>query len=398
MKFFIKFSLIISVILFIGGCKSIKTPVVITPTTSALSEQKIYKVPAEQQKESYSVEDFKLLHSEYLKLNNMELLTSPENDKTEMSKESRLKYYTIDDITPKNIKEEIGCQIFKVNYTCETYIVNKSKVYAIGLGFGGFGVVNIESCDLDYDGHKDLIYTFSWGSGLHRSHIGIFNLAKEKEEWLDFQQMNEDIVLEKVSDTNFKVYIAKVSSENLDFIHLELSKQEQVAVVKNVDGKIEIIKYKFAIYLVKGLSSFEAIKMNINELPLETEPIITEDDISLFYWKSNIFKTVESGLYDKLRKVTALSGTPFVLTANGEKVYLGTLWTALSSAVAPSETPVLFLESGVSAIDELNKNGYNVTPKENEHYFEILAPSNGNDCRSDIRIFNALKTSGIIKE
>ena len=219
-------------------------PVISTPITSAFSEQKIYKRPSEQQKESYSVDDFKLLHSEYLKLNNMELLTSPENDKTEMSKESRLKYYTIDDITPKNIKEEIGCQIFKVNYTCETYIVNKSKVYAIGLGFGGYGVVNIETCDLDYDGHKDLIYTFSWGSGLHRSHIGIFNFAKEKEEWLDFQQMNQDIVLEKASDTNFKVYIAKISSENSDFIHLELSKQEQVAVVKSVDGKIEIIKYK----------------------------------------------------------------------------------------------------------------------------------------------------------
>jgi hypothetical protein len=219
-------------------------PVISTPITSNFSHQKIFKIPLKEQKESYSVEDFKLLYSEYLKLNNMELLTSPENDKTEMSKESRLKYYTIDDITPKNIKEEIGCQIFKVNYTCETYIVNKSKVYAIGLGFGGYGVVNIESCDFDNDGHKDLIYTFSWGSGLHRSHIGIFNFAKETEEWLNFQQMNEDIVLQKVSDTNFNVYIAKVSSENLDFIHLELSKQEQVAIVKSLDGRIGIIKYK----------------------------------------------------------------------------------------------------------------------------------------------------------
>lgn len=228
-----------------GGSNHIRVePVVSTPTTPNFSTQEIYKIPSEEQKESYSVEDFKRLHSEYLKLNNVELQTSPENDKTEMSKEDKLKYYTVYDITPKSIKEEIGCQIFKINYTCETYVVNKSKVYAIGLGFGGFGVVNIESCDLDNDGHKDLIYTFSWGSGLHRSHIGIFNFAKEKEEWLDFQQMNEDIVLEKVSDNDFKVYIAKVTSENLDFIHLELSKQEQVADIKSVDGKIGIIKYK----------------------------------------------------------------------------------------------------------------------------------------------------------
>lgn len=237
------FILIISIILIISGCDLIKKDVVSTPTDANFSKLKIYKIPSEHQKESYSVEDFKHLYDQYLKLNNMELQTSPENDTTEMSKEDKLKYYTIYDITPKNVKEEIGCQIFKVNYTCETYVVNKSKVYAIGLGFDGYGVVNIETCDLDDDGQKDLIYTFSWGSGMHRSHIGIFNIAKEQEEWLDFKQMNDDIMLKKISDNNFKIYIAKVSSGNLDFIHLALTKQEQVADVKSVNGKIGVLKY-----------------------------------------------------------------------------------------------------------------------------------------------------------
>ena len=34
-----------------------------------------------------------------------------------------------------------------------------------------------------------------------------------------------------------------LSSENLDFIHLELTKQEQVADVKSVNGKIGVLKY-----------------------------------------------------------------------------------------------------------------------------------------------------------
>lgn len=212
-----------------------------TPKVSKFTEQKIYEISSKQQKGNYSVNNFKHFYTEYLKLNNIELSTSPENDKTEMSKDDKLKYYTIYDITPNNVKEEIGCQIFKVNYTCETYVVYKSKVYAVGLGFGGYGLLNIDTCDFDNDGQKDLIYTFSWGSGLHRSHIGVFNFAKEKEEWLDFQQMNEDIMLEKLSDNNFKIYIAKVSSENSDFIHFKLSKQEQVADVKSVDGKVEVI-------------------------------------------------------------------------------------------------------------------------------------------------------------
>ncbi|HEY5562319.1 MAG TPA: hypothetical protein VIK72_11300 [Clostridiaceae bacterium] len=234
----------ISLILFISGCKPIKKTVVSTSIIPSSSQQKIYEIPSQKQKTSYSIEDFKHLYSEYLKLNNIETETFPENDKTGISNEDKLKYYTIYEITPKNVKEQIGCQIFKVNYTCETYVVNKSKVYAIGIGFGGYGVVNIETCDLDADGKKDLIYTFSFGSGMHRSHIGIFNFSKEKEELLDFEQMNEDIMLEKKSDNNFKIYSAKVSSENLDFIHLELTKQEQVVDVKSVEGKIEVIKYR----------------------------------------------------------------------------------------------------------------------------------------------------------
>jgi hypothetical protein len=205
-------------------------------------EQKKYEIPYDNRKENYSAPDFKHLYSEYLKLNNAQLETSSENDKTGMSKEDKLKYYTICDITPKEVKEEIGCQIFKVNYSCETYVVYKSKVFGIGLGFGGFGVVSLTTCDFDGNGQKDLIYTFSWGSGLHRSQIGVFNFSKEKEEWLDFVQMNKDIMLEKISDNNFKVYIADIDADELDFIHFKLSKQEQVADVQSRDGKTEVTR------------------------------------------------------------------------------------------------------------------------------------------------------------
>lgn len=102
----------------------------------------------------------------------------------------------------------------------------------------------IETCNFDEDGQKDLIYTFSWGSGMHRSHIGVYNFSKDQEAWIDFVQMNKDIMLIKVSDNSFEIYNDKVSSENLDFCHPKLSKQEQVADVKNIDGKIGVERYK----------------------------------------------------------------------------------------------------------------------------------------------------------
>lgn len=238
--------LIISIMLLMNGCKNEKKDIVTTntpSTTSDLTNHKVYEIPTALSKESYSAQDFSTIFAEYLKFNNIKLNTSPEDDKTGMSKEEKLKYYTIYDITPQNVKEEIGCQLFKVNYTCETYVVYNSKIYSIGFGFGGFGLVSIETCDFDNNGKKDLIYTFSWGSGLHRSQIGVFNFSKECEELLDFQQMNEDTMLKKISDNSFNVYIAEVSTEKLDYSNLKFTMKDKVAEVKTVDGKIGIIKY-----------------------------------------------------------------------------------------------------------------------------------------------------------
>jgi hypothetical protein len=222
-----------------SGCKIPEKTALFSNTIHNPFGLKAYEIPSPKQKEVYSIEDFKYLYSEYMKSNNIEEKT-PENDKSGLPKEDILKYYKIYDITPKEVKKEIGCQIFKVNYTCETFIVYKSKMFMIGEGFGGYGVVNMETCDFDDDGQKDLIYTFSWGSGLHRSHIGVFNFTEEQEEWLDFQQMNDDIILKKISDDNFKVYTAKISGE--DFIHLKLSRKEHVADVISKDGRVGVIK------------------------------------------------------------------------------------------------------------------------------------------------------------
>lgn len=216
-----------------------------TSSTGSLTEQKIYRLPADKIKEQYSVEDFKELYTEYLKLNNINIKTSAEDDKTGMSEEDRLKYYTIYDITPENIKKEIGCQIFKVNYTCETYVIHKDEFFRIGFGFGGFGVVSFAICDFAGDGQKDLIYTFSWGSGLHRSHIGIFDFTDKKETWLDFVQLNEDIVLEKLSDKSFNVYTADLEiKEDLNYSQFIISVDKEVAEVTAKSGNAEVVPLK----------------------------------------------------------------------------------------------------------------------------------------------------------
>lgn len=207
------------------------------------NEAKIYEIPLKQRKKNYSVEDFKVLLNGFDKLNNIENRETIENNKSEMSEADMQKYYRIIEMTPEKVKKEIDCQIFRINNSSETFVVYKSKVYQIGFGFGGYGVVNVESCDFDGDKQKDLIYTFSWGSGMHRSHIGVLNLSSNREEWLDFMQLNEDVVLNKVSDDNFKVNIAKVTWKDWGLAQPIDSYRLPVAEVKGVNGKVEIVKY-----------------------------------------------------------------------------------------------------------------------------------------------------------
>lgn len=157
-------------------------------------------------------------------------------------------------------------------------------------------------------------------------------------------------------------------------------------------------RYKFAIYLVKNSSPYDAARLNLDKLELDKEPYFTEKDISAYYWKSNIFKTDESVFKDRLWKINDLAGISFVLTANGERVYLGILWIPTSKFIVQEETTVLNLQGSASIIDNLNKGGYNVIPKSNEIYLEILAPYKGKDRRNDKRIYNALKDAGILKE
>jgi hypothetical protein len=241
-KFLLCLLVIISLLSLTGCGQTKEQPEPSVPVTNDL-EQKAYHIPPEKQKESYSIEDFKEFHYEYLKLNNIKSLPPSESSGSEAPKNDSLANYKVYDITPETVKKEIKCQIFKVDYSCEAYVIYKSKVFHIGLGFGGLGVVDIATCNFDGNRQKDLIYTYSFGSGLHRSHIGVFNLTEEKEQTLDFIHLNKDMMLEKVSDKSFKVYNAEVAFvDDMGFSNFKLSKQEHIADVKSSGKKIKITK------------------------------------------------------------------------------------------------------------------------------------------------------------
>lgn len=204
----------------------------------------VYELPPKLQKESYNVEDFKNILSridDFVRANNLDLQISPEYN-LKIIYEGNVKHYPIDfdEITPQNVKEETGCQIFKAHQF--TFLVYNSKVYEFDNPVYGFGAVDFKTCDFDGNGKKELIYTFdSSGSGIAHNYVALLDLTNMNQEKLFEPWGNLRLMLEKISDSNFKIYTADLTSrEEQDFVHFKLAKQKHVADINCNYGKIKI--------------------------------------------------------------------------------------------------------------------------------------------------------------
>ncbi len=78
-------------------------------------------------------------------------------------------------ITPDGLYEATGVRIFKSSDYCASFFLMNGKVYPAGSFFGGYGIHNAVVCDYDLNGVDDILFTCSWGSGVHRSEVWVFN-------------------------------------------------------------------------------------------------------------------------------------------------------------------------------------------------------------------------------
>lgn len=135
----------------------------------------------------------------------------------EAHKKGRLtvdKHPRLRDITPIEVWQRLRGQVFKQkDYTnsignVEAFFITGEKVYPLSTGFGGYGITSMCVCDLDADSRLELAYVYSWGSGVHRSHLGLLNLdgASVVEVEARFHP-TFDIVLDRVDDQRVMVYV-----------------------------------------------------------------------------------------------------------------------------------------------------------------------------------------------
>lgn len=160
----------------------------------------------------------------------------------------------LSEITPDDVWEETGHQLFKDSGSLETYVVADGKAAVLGIGFGGSGVTSVVPYDVNGDGAGDLVYAYSYGSGIHRSVMS----------WMDLQTMTEHPVLSKAETAGFRTY------------DLILQKEDNSIIVYQVGNK----ENREAV--TQALMSYPASK-DMKTMSLVKDGVLTVEQDGLYY-------------------------------------------------------------------------------------------------------------------
>ena len=105
-------------------------------------------------------------------------------------------------VSPSELSEKYGFNIFKLDLSfnilkldqsCCSYLMYEDKIYSLGSSFGGYGTTSFAVADINKDGLKELYFTYSWGSGIHRSQIGYFDPATKEVICFNYSNTNNDM-------------------------------------------------------------------------------------------------------------------------------------------------------------------------------------------------------------
>lgn len=82
--------------------------------------------------------------------------------------------------------KKVNARVFQVTeglFEHETFLITYNKVVIqMGTAVGGQGVSSMALSDLDQDGTSELYFSYSFGSGIYQSHLGVYAPAYESEK------------------------------------------------------------------------------------------------------------------------------------------------------------------------------------------------------------------------
>ncbi len=111
--------------------------------------------------------------------------------------------WTCRDVTTDEFWNRLHAQVFKIGNMGPGFLIRGDEVLELGESFGGYGLTSYCVTDLDNDEAPEFVFSFSWGSGSHRSCVGIYCpdcLEPRIRIASFFYAAEDDLILEKVDD------------------------------------------------------------------------------------------------------------------------------------------------------------------------------------------------------
>ncbi len=134
-------------------------------------------------------------------------------------------------ITPEEFKQDSGYQIFKYDTSCASFLLYDEEIYQLGEWFGGMGVTSMALADLDSDGKQELYFTYSWGSGIHRSLAAYFDPVTRQIQVFDYTCWDGDMLLSRNSTNNaLSLFTANISNMK-SFTRFDIEKLEYISYI-----------------------------------------------------------------------------------------------------------------------------------------------------------------------
>jgi hypothetical protein len=121
--------------------------------------------------------------------------------------------FPLKEFTAKDVWKQLTAQVFQVTGDVQggaLFVLRKGEVFEIGPGGScGNHLKSLCVAVLNGDKRPKLVYSYSWGSGLYRSQIAVFDcLAKKPQQSVAGQAYfngPDDLVLKRVDDQTVKV-------------------------------------------------------------------------------------------------------------------------------------------------------------------------------------------------
>jgi hypothetical protein len=85
--------------------------------------------------------------------------------------------FALEEVPVAEAWERLYVQVFRITEGIrhnESFLIHGDRVLQMGTATGGLGLTSVEIADLDRDGMVELYFTYSFGSGIHQSRIGMY--------------------------------------------------------------------------------------------------------------------------------------------------------------------------------------------------------------------------------